>query len=126
MTVAQREQERARFTGWDNIPEVRALQEKSWNVYVSTGRWDTAEQAEWSRQAQQARQNYNPAYNPELYKYGPTNKEEANQIYLPSSPTPNVNKVEQTGSQIVTGVAQNMDGLLGIGLVIGLIMLLKG
>ncbi|MFD0591152.1 hypothetical protein ACFQZE_24440 [Paenibacillus sp. GCM10027627] len=88
---AKREAERNKFTGWDNDPAVRSLQEVSWAIYVDTGRWDTAEQKELHKQAEKIRQYNNPMY--EGLPWGPGDWLDAEKI-TPRDTTPDANGLE--------------------------------
>lgn len=90
-TQSERQAQRDKYTGWDNDPSVRTLQEQSWDIYVATGKWNTAEQTSLHKQAEQARQYNNPMYGGS--DYGPTNWIEAEKI-TPRDTTPNANSVE--------------------------------
>lgn len=88
---ADREKQKQAYTGWDNDPAVRALQEKSWQIYIDTGRWDTPEQQQIHDQAEKARKYNNPMY--EGLPNGPLDWMDAEKI-TPRDTTPNANTVE--------------------------------
>lgn len=79
---AARAQEKARNTVWSNSPDIRAIEERSWDIYVQTGRWDTQEQLALHQQAEDMRKALNP-----LYKgsgaAGPITQADQNAISLP-------------------------------------------
>jgi hypothetical protein len=95
---AKREAQYAAFTGWDNDPQVRALQEKSWTIYISTGKWDTAEQQQLHKSAEEARKYNNPTYGGS--DYGPIDWMGAEKI-TPRTTTPGANALETTADNIL-------------------------
>jgi hypothetical protein len=120
---AKREAERAAFTGWDNDPEVRSLQERWWAIYIDTGKKDTAEQKQLNEQAQKTRAYNNPTYNAGASPSGPKDWIDAEHI-TPRDTTPNTDKAE-TGLDAVMNV-DNFGSYLKVGgVAIGAMMILS-
>lgn len=82
---AQRAQQMAANMVWSNDPDVRKLEERSWNIYVQTGRWDTPEQVALHDQAEAIRKSKNPLY-PGSGPAGPLTQADQNRISLPNVP----------------------------------------
>jgi len=57
----KRRQEVANLT-LSNVPDIAKLQKQSQEIYISTGRWDTAEQKKLTQQADAIRKGLNPMY----------------------------------------------------------------
>lgn len=89
----KREKERDAFTGWDNDPQVKSIQEKWWQIYIDTGRKDTADQKALNELAQKTRSYNNPMYNASSSPSGPTDWMDAEKV-TPRDTTPNANGVE--------------------------------
>jgi hypothetical protein len=47
---------------WSNDPTAAILEQKSWAIYVDTGRWDSPEQKQYHAQAEASRSGLNPLY----------------------------------------------------------------
>jgi hypothetical protein len=86
-----REKQMAEFTGWDNDPEVRNLQMKSWQLYVDTGTWQSPAQQSLYDEAERIRKANNPMYGG--IKNGPKDAAEADKI-TPRSTTPGADALE--------------------------------
>lgn len=104
------------FTGWDNNPEVRALQEKHWQIYVDTGRKDTAEQKSLSEQAQKIRAYNNPMYDATKTPYGAVDWVDAEKIF-PRETTPNATGIEGAIDGVLNGQGASNLLTLGVGTV---------
>lgn len=87
----KREAQMAQFTGWDNDPQVKSLQEKTWAIYLDTGKWDSAAQVEYHAQAEKIRNYNNPMY--EGLINGPLDWMDAGKITPPDT-TPGANTIE--------------------------------
>lgn len=108
--------QKAAFTGWDNNPEVRALQEKHWSIYVDTGRNDTAEQKSLNEQAQKIRSYNNPMYDPTKNPFGGSDWVDAEKIY-PRETTPNATGIEGAIDGVLNGQGASNMMTLGVGAV---------
>jgi hypothetical protein len=108
------------FNGWDNNPAVRALQVRDNQIYIDTGKWNTPEQVELHRQAEDIRKTLNPTYGGSAT--GPRDYHEADAIF-PRDTTPQANGIEGAldGSLLNSS---NWGGMATIGLGIGFLMLL--
>lgn len=103
------------FTGWDNDPQVRSLQEADWAIFIDTGRWDSAAQQQLHIQAEQIRMYNNPMYTGSTN--GPANASQADQI-TPRDTTPILSGWESVFDQDAGGFVK-----LGIGAVAVMIAL---
>lgn len=109
---AARQKEYENFTGWDNNPDVKKLQQKWLQIYVETGRKDTAEQNALHAQAEQIRRYNNPMYPGS--PAGPGDWIEAEKIY-PRATTPNADGIESGLDGTIADPA-NWGGYLKMGI----------
>lgn len=80
---AKRLAEKQNNTVWANDPSVRSIEEKSWDIYVDTGRWDTPEQISYHQQADAMRAALNPMFKG-TGTSGPITQGDENKISLPA------------------------------------------
>jgi hypothetical protein len=71
------------FTGWDNDGAIRAKQQKSWDIYINTGLWNTAEQLQLNKDAEAMRTYINPTYGG--VPWGTPDKSAADSLILPNN-----------------------------------------
>lgn len=79
----KRKAEAAAFTGWDNDSSIRGKQMKSWDIYIATGRWDSAEQKQLYADAEAMRKALNLTYKGS--PWGTTDKAAADLLILPDT-----------------------------------------
>lgn len=110
----QRLAQKNAFTGWENDPTARSDQEQSWDIYVSTGRWDSPEQIQLHADAEAALMAANPTY--QGSPAGATDSSMANKIVLPNDPS-DITSPGSTANQVLGGVtASQIGGIAVIGL----------
>lgn len=108
----KRNQEIGRFTGWDNNPAVRKLQEEVANIYIRTGSYNTPEQIELHRRAEEIRRAENPMYPGSTM--GPRNEYEAARISLPTDQFQSANALESAIGSLTS--PQGASNVMGFGI----------
>jgi hypothetical protein len=109
---AARIEEYRNETGWDNIPEARALQDANWKIYIDTGSWSNPKQLENHARAEQIRKAANPMYTGRAA--GPVDKPDADSIALPTNQF-----IASTGLEGLFGQAKTPQGasnIMGLGI----------
>jgi hypothetical protein len=76
---------------WSNDPTIAGLEQRNWDIYIETGRWDSAEQVQLHTTAEEMRKNLNPLYPGNPWGVG------ENKYILPTDQFPTANSMDTKG-----------------------------
>lgn len=109
---------------YSNDPAIAAIQRKSSDIYVQTGRWDTPEQIAYHNQAEQMRVALNPTYTGSAW--GPTTQAAENNLILPTNQFPTSDILQNGASSLLksTVTGANTNGLIGMAAGLGFLFVL--
>lgn len=98
---------------FSNDPGVAAIQQKSADIYITTGSWSSPEQIEYHKQAEDLRKSLNPMY--QGSPYGPDTQAKEDATILPTKQFVVANGFESTLSEIKTNPGGAINGALKVG-----------